>query len=222
MFSQTHNLQASQICALTIFPSTVMDRVSNSTPIVDFESRSNLFRAKRENTGSPASSIGGWKGSCGQPLHTIAIEQSVSHHEGAEKWTYTRFAATRVSNQNHLKGVDLCYWSEQGQGAHPEEMIVEPWLGHCLSISFPKKSERATNWSGSGRGCEHTNSAAQTQRDMRNQKRAERRMNSWDGLACFALIPQTMHTCGSPISLADSGWAPANDCRKRRKGHHAK
>ena len=40
----------SQICALTVLPSTLMDRVANSTPIVDFESKLNSFRVKREST----------------------------------------------------------------------------------------------------------------------------------------------------------------------------
>ena len=40
----------SQICALTVFPSTVMERVANSTPIVDFESKLNSFRVNREST----------------------------------------------------------------------------------------------------------------------------------------------------------------------------
>ena len=38
----------SQICALITFPSTLMLRVANSTPIVDFDSRLNSFRVKRE------------------------------------------------------------------------------------------------------------------------------------------------------------------------------
>lgn len=40
----------SQICALTVFPSTWMDRVANSTPMVDLLSRLNSFRVKREST----------------------------------------------------------------------------------------------------------------------------------------------------------------------------
>ena len=40
----------SQIWALTVLPSTVMERVANSTPIVDFESKLNSFRVNREST----------------------------------------------------------------------------------------------------------------------------------------------------------------------------
>lgn len=40
----------SHICALTVFPSTSMVRVANSTPMVDFESRLNSLRVKREST----------------------------------------------------------------------------------------------------------------------------------------------------------------------------
>jgi hypothetical protein len=41
----------SQICALTVFPSTLMLLVANSTPIVDLDSRLNSLRVKRERTG---------------------------------------------------------------------------------------------------------------------------------------------------------------------------
>jgi hypothetical protein len=40
----------SQICAFTVFPSTLIDLVANSTPIVDFESRLNSLRVNREST----------------------------------------------------------------------------------------------------------------------------------------------------------------------------
>jgi hypothetical protein len=43
----------SQIWALTVFPSTVVERVANSTPIVDFESKLNSFLVKRESTTDP-------------------------------------------------------------------------------------------------------------------------------------------------------------------------
>lgn len=41
----------SQICALTVLPSTLMLRVANSTPMVDLDSRLNSLRVKRERTG---------------------------------------------------------------------------------------------------------------------------------------------------------------------------
>ena len=41
----------SQICALTVLPSTLMLLVANSTPIVDLDSRLNSLRVKRERTG---------------------------------------------------------------------------------------------------------------------------------------------------------------------------
>jgi hypothetical protein len=37
----------SQICALIVFASTWIDRVANSTPMVDFESRLNSLRVNR-------------------------------------------------------------------------------------------------------------------------------------------------------------------------------
>ena len=40
----------SQICALRVFPSTLIERVANSTPIVDFVSRLNSLRVNREST----------------------------------------------------------------------------------------------------------------------------------------------------------------------------
>ena len=39
----------SQICALIVFPSTLMLRVANSTPIVLFDSRLNSFRVNLDN-----------------------------------------------------------------------------------------------------------------------------------------------------------------------------
>jgi hypothetical protein len=44
------NTPVSQICALSVFPSTLIERVANSTPIVDFVSRLNSFRVNREST----------------------------------------------------------------------------------------------------------------------------------------------------------------------------
>ena len=44
------NAPVSQICALSVFPSTVIERVANSTPIVDFVSRLNSLRVNREST----------------------------------------------------------------------------------------------------------------------------------------------------------------------------
>lgn len=43
-------IPVSQICAFNVFPSTLIDRVANSTPIVDFVSRLNSFRVNREST----------------------------------------------------------------------------------------------------------------------------------------------------------------------------
>lgn len=40
----------SQICAFNVLPSTVIERVANSTPIVDFVSRLNSLRVNREST----------------------------------------------------------------------------------------------------------------------------------------------------------------------------
>ena len=47
----------SQICALTVFESTLIDRVANSTPMVDLDSRLNSLRVKRESTADDNDSI---------------------------------------------------------------------------------------------------------------------------------------------------------------------
>ena len=39
----------SQIWALTVLPSTATDRVANSTPIVDLDSRQNSLRVNRDS-----------------------------------------------------------------------------------------------------------------------------------------------------------------------------
>jgi hypothetical protein len=44
------DIPVSQICALTVLPSTLIERVANSTPIVDLDSRLNSLRVKREST----------------------------------------------------------------------------------------------------------------------------------------------------------------------------
>ena len=46
------NLPVSHIWALMVFPSTFMDRLANSTPIVDLDSRLNSLRVNRESTRS--------------------------------------------------------------------------------------------------------------------------------------------------------------------------
>jgi hypothetical protein len=48
--AQEPNVPVSQICALSVFPSTLIERVANSTPIVDFVSRLNSLRVNREST----------------------------------------------------------------------------------------------------------------------------------------------------------------------------
>jgi hypothetical protein len=47
---RSSNAPVSQICAFTVFPSTLIDLVANSTPIVDLDSRLNSFLVKRERT----------------------------------------------------------------------------------------------------------------------------------------------------------------------------
>ena len=48
--TQKRSIPVSQICALSVFPSTLIERVANSTPIVDFVSRLNSLRVNREST----------------------------------------------------------------------------------------------------------------------------------------------------------------------------
>lgn len=47
---ESNSSPVSQICAFTVFPSTLIDRVANSTPIVDLDSRLNSLRVKRDST----------------------------------------------------------------------------------------------------------------------------------------------------------------------------
>ena len=48
--TEDSNAPVSQICALTVLPSMANERVANSTPIVDFDSRLNSLRVNREST----------------------------------------------------------------------------------------------------------------------------------------------------------------------------
>ena len=48
--TEDSNAPVSQICALTVLPSMANERVANSTPIVDFDSRLNSLRVNRERT----------------------------------------------------------------------------------------------------------------------------------------------------------------------------
>ncbi len=52
VIEQKPNTPVSQICALSVFPSTLIERVANSTPIVDFVSRLRLnsLRVNCEST----------------------------------------------------------------------------------------------------------------------------------------------------------------------------
>jgi hypothetical protein len=61
----------SQICALSVFPSTLIERVANSTPIVDLVSRLNSLRVNREST---------WEGVIGRILTRMLSEHTISIH----------------------------------------------------------------------------------------------------------------------------------------------
>jgi hypothetical protein len=62
----------SQICALSVFPSTLIERVANSTPIVDLVSRLNSLRVNREST---------WEeGVNGRILTRMLSEHTISIH----------------------------------------------------------------------------------------------------------------------------------------------
>lgn len=69
---QKPNTPVSQICALSVLPSTLIERVANSTPIVDFVSRLNSLRVNREST-CRKDSIEDLKK--GHRKHTISIAQ---------------------------------------------------------------------------------------------------------------------------------------------------
>jgi hypothetical protein len=98
------NPPVSQICALTVFPSTLILRVANSTPIVDFESRLNSLRVKRDSTDavrciSPA----------GRSLAHGFYSRKNNKKDGKlvmnPLWWYARFSYTGVTDQDDLKSV---------------------------------------------------------------------------------------------------------------------
>ena len=68
----------SQICAFSVLPSTVIERVANSTPIVDFVSRLNSLRVNRESTG-------GGTGSATIRSETTRVRHTVTLTAGARK-----------------------------------------------------------------------------------------------------------------------------------------
>ena len=83
---------------MTVLPSTLMERVANSTPIVDFESKLNSFRVNRESTVG----VRQHGPSLPRSMHTVSVERQ----RGSEGAIYSvdcvegdvRFAYTRVTN----------------------------------------------------------------------------------------------------------------------------
>ena len=73
------NAPVSQICAFTVFPSTLIDLVANSTPIVDLDSRLNSFLVKRERT------------AVGRRFHESGSRKIVIHKVGNARLLQKRF-----------------------------------------------------------------------------------------------------------------------------------
>ena len=105
----------SQICAFNVLPSTLIDRVANSTPMVDFVSRLNSLRVNRERTGGSLRQIpnspclathgpnthGYWKNT----------QRSEQHNYKRQKEEHARLPDTRISNKDdlfHRKATNQC------------------------------------------------------------------------------------------------------------------
>lgn len=107
----------SQICAFSVLPSTVIERVANSTPIVDFVSRLNSLRVNRESTGG-----GTWSATIRSEMvhvqHTVTLTTNVHKRNVSERpvrslSSYThdfptpespmRTTCTKGAHINHLR-----------------------------------------------------------------------------------------------------------------------
>lgn len=102
------DVPVSQICAFNVFPSTLIDRVANSTPMVDFVSRLNSLRVNRESTGgglrqTPDSSISQFSKSKYARLLENARKESAQIPRRQIKID-ARFTDTRVSDEDDLFG----------------------------------------------------------------------------------------------------------------------
>ena len=99
------NVPVSHIWAFTVFPSTLIVRVANSTPIVDLESKLNSLRVKRESTLSSVL--------LGSGAKTMKRDDTYSYYRSVKEIRdlkdmkvsmkkNVRFADTRVTNQHNL------------------------------------------------------------------------------------------------------------------------
>ena len=103
------NAPVSQICAFSVLPSTLIDRVANSTPMVDFVSRLNSLRVNRESTV-------GWPRNVRQTFDiTYSSDPSLCRYarlleddyseDGSNierKHSYVRLSDARVSDEDDL------------------------------------------------------------------------------------------------------------------------
>lgn len=83
----------SQICAFNVFWSTWIDRVANSTPMVDLVSRLNSLRVKRESTAGELASDTFYP----RPFHFCGLRR-------VHTYSYYK-SRRRVLNLNIFKGI---------------------------------------------------------------------------------------------------------------------
>jgi hypothetical protein len=73
MIERIFNSPVSQIWALTVLPSTLIDLVANSTPIVDLDSRLNSFLVNRESTRASVTD----KALYAMDRHTVSVRRQL-------------------------------------------------------------------------------------------------------------------------------------------------
>lgn len=122
----------SQICAFTVLPSTLIDLVANSTPIVDFDSRLNSLRVNLESTAR-------WKewalGFLPWYLakRTIAVgfksPQYIINNARGEKRTICRHLSHRWVRPIQRWVILASRWV--GRRRYFEKVIVVASFGHC-------------------------------------------------------------------------------------------
>ena len=126
-------LPVSQIWAFTVFPSTLIDLVANSTPIVDFDSRLNSLRVNRESTGKRHESMTPSSHATFFGGHTVTRWfQTVSTTHGKKKKRLTTFRHQshqwgRPIEQCDPKSLIFCFVLK----TYFEKIIVIASLSHC-------------------------------------------------------------------------------------------
>ena len=139
--SRNTSAPVSQICALTVLLSTLIERVANSTPMVDFESRLNSLRVNRERTAvvnmdkyycccdTERSS----RVSQGCNVRLLQSHQRLSHWAANKRpRTISRLQSPQLAQPaNGRKSPEgKIPWVSEGH-TNLEEIIVAARLGHC-------------------------------------------------------------------------------------------